>query len=183
MNKLLRWCGISVAVCVLASAVMVQPGSTVMAAKTVKWAVVLHGGAGVIERKSMSPEMDAAYRAGLKEALSQGASKAVGQLGASGGFLDNAKLKIPLPDSIRKVESGLRLAGMGKQADELVVSMNRAAEMAVKESTPILQDSVKKMSVEDAKGILTGGNDSATQYFRRSTSDQLTQRFNAWAAQ
>jgi len=114
---------------------------------------------------------------GLKEALSQGASKAVGQLGVSGGFLDNANVKIPLPDSIRRVESGLRLAGMGKQADELVVSMNRAAEMAVKESTPILQDSVKKMSVQDAKGILTGGDDSATQYFRRSTSDQLTQRF------
>src|SRR6185503_11171512 len=114
---------------------------------------------------------------GLKEALSQGASKAVGQLGASGGFLDNAKVKIPLPDSIRKIESGLRLAGMGKQADELVVRMNRSAEMAVKESTPILSDAVKKMSVQDAKGILTGGDDSATQYFRRTTSTQLTQRF------
>ena len=115
--------------------------------------------------------------AGLKEALIQGSSKAVGQLGASGGFLDDAKVKIPLPDSIRRVESGLRLAGMGKQADDLVVSMNRAAEMAVKESTPILTDSVKKMSVQDAKGILTGGDDAATQYFRRTTSDQLTKRF------
>jgi beta-aspartyl-peptidase (threonine type) len=71
MNKLLRWCGFSAAACLLASAVMVQPGSMVMAAqqKTANWAVVLHGGAGVIERKSMSPETDAAYRAGLKEAL------------------------------------------------------------------------------------------------------------------
>src|SRR5512134_3293182 len=69
------------------------------------------------------------------------------------------------------------MVGMGKQADELVVSMNRAAEMAVKEATPILTDSVKKMSVQDAKGILTGGDDSATQYFRRTTSDQLGQRF------
>jgi uncharacterized protein DUF4197 len=115
--------------------------------------------------------------AGLKDALLQSSGKAVSQLGASGGFLDNAKVKIPLPDSIRRVESGLRLVGMGKQADELVVRMNRAAEMAVEESTPILSDAVKKMSVQDAKGILTGGDDSATQYFRRTTSTQLTQKF------
>lgn len=114
---------------------------------------------------------------GLKDALIQGSGKAVSQLGTSGGFLDNAKVRIPLPDSIRRVESGLRLAGMGKQADELVVRMNRAAEMAVKESAPILSDAVKKMSVQDAKGILTGGDDSATQYFRRTTSAQLTERF------
>jgi hypothetical protein len=115
--------------------------------------------------------------AGLKDALTQSAGKAVSQLGAADGFLGNAKVKIPLPDSIKRVESGLRMVGMGKQADELVVSMNRAAEMAVKEATPILTDAVKKMSVQDAKGILTGGDDAATQYFRRATSEQLTQRF------
>jgi hypothetical protein len=115
--------------------------------------------------------------AGLKDALVQSSGKAVGQLGAADGFLGNAKVKIPLPDSIKRVESGLRMLGMGRQADELVVSMNRAAEMAVKEATPVLVDSVKKMSVQDAKGILTGGDDAATQYFRRTTSDQLTQRF------
>jgi hypothetical protein len=115
--------------------------------------------------------------AGLKDALIQSAGKAVGQLGAADGFLGNAKVKIPLPDSIKRVESALRMVGMGKQADELVVSMNRAAEMAVKEATPILVDSVKKMGVQDAKGILTGGDTAATEYFRRTTSDQLTQRF------
>ena len=115
--------------------------------------------------------------AGLKDALIQGAGKAVGQLGAADGFLGDAKVKIPLPDSIKRVESALRMVGMGKQADELVVSMNRAAEMAVKEATPVLTESIKKMSVQDAKGILTGGDDAATQYFRRTTSDQLTQRF------
>ena len=114
---------------------------------------------------------------GLKDALIQASGKAVSQLGTSGGFLDNAKVRIPLPESIGRVESALRLAGMGKQADELVVRMNSAAEMAVKESAPILSDAVKKMSVQDAKGILTGGDDSATQYFRRTTSTQLTQRF------
>ena len=115
--------------------------------------------------------------AGLKDALVQSSAKAVSQLGGADGFLGNAKVKIPLPDSIKRVESGLRMVGMGKQADELVVSMNRAAEMAVKEATPVLTESIKKMSVQDAKGILTGGDDAATQYFRRTTSDQLTQRF------
>jgi len=114
---------------------------------------------------------------GLKDALVQSSAKAVSQLGGADGFLGNAKVKIPLPDSIKRVESGLRMVGMGKQADELVVSMNRAAEMAVKEATPVLTESIKKMSVQDAKGILTGGDDAATQYFRRTTSDQLTQRF------
>ena len=115
--------------------------------------------------------------AGLKGALIQSAGKAVSQLGAADGFLGNAQVKIPLPDSIKRVESALRMVGMGKQADELVVSMNRAAEMAVKEATPILVDSVKKMSVQDAKAVLTGGDDAATQYFRRTTSGELTQRF------
>ena len=115
--------------------------------------------------------------AGLKDALLQSSAKAVSQLGGADGFLGNAKVKIPLPDSIKRVESGLRMVGMGKQADELVVSMNRAAEMAAKEATPVLTDSIKKMSVQDARGILTGGDDAATQYFRRTTSDQLTQRF------
>jgi hypothetical protein len=115
--------------------------------------------------------------AGLKDALVQSSAKAISQLGASDGFLGNAQVKIPLPDSIKRVESGLRLVGMGRQADELVVSMNRAAEMAVREATPILADAVKKMSVQDAKGILTGGDDAATQYFRRASSAQLTQRF------
>jgi hypothetical protein len=115
--------------------------------------------------------------AGLKDALVQGSAKATSQLGATDGFLGNAQVKIPLPDSIKRVESGLRMVGMGRQADELVVSMNRAAEMAVREATPILTDAVKKMSVQDAKGILTGGDDAATQYFRRATSAQLTQRF------
>ena len=113
----------------------------------------------------------------LKDALVQGSGKAVSQLSASDGFLGNPKVKIPLPDTIKRVESGLRMVGMGRQADELVTSMNRAAEMAVQEATPLLVSSVKSMSVSDAKGILTGGDDAATLYFKRTTSDALTQRF------
>ncbi len=114
---------------------------------------------------------------GLKEALVQGADRAVSQLGTANGFLGNAKVKIPLPDSLRQAETVMRMMGMGKQADELVTSMNRAAEMAVSEAKPLLVESVKRMGVQDAKGILTGGDDAATQYFRRTTSDALTQKF------
>lgn len=115
--------------------------------------------------------------AGMKDALSQGAVKAVSLLGAPGGFLDNRKVKIPLPDNLRRVESGLRLLGMRQQADELVVAMNRAAEAAVPEAKALLTDAVRNMSVQDAKKILTGGETSATDYFRRATSKQLTERF------
>ncbi len=114
---------------------------------------------------------------GLKDALVQASGKAVSQLSAPNGFLGNDRVKIPLPDSIRRVESGLRMIGMGRQADELVASMNRAAELAVREATPLLVSSVKSMSVQDAKGILTGPDDAATQYFKRTTSDALAQRF------
>jgi hypothetical protein len=114
---------------------------------------------------------------GMRDALIQGAGKAVDLLGRQGGFLDNPKVKIPLPDTLRRVESGLRLLGMRKQADELVVSMNRAAEAAVPEARALLVDAVRKMSVQDAKKILTGGDTAATEYFRRATSSELTQRF------
>lgn len=114
---------------------------------------------------------------GLKDALSQGATKAVALLGRTDGFLGNPKVKIPLPDNIRRIESGLRLIGMKKQADELVVAMNRAAESAVPEAKALLVDAVKNMSLQDAKGILTGGDTACTEYFRRATSAQLTQRF------
>lgn len=114
---------------------------------------------------------------GLKEALTQGAGKAVDLLGKSDGFLGNPKVKIPLPESMQKVEGLMRGLGMGKQADELITTMNRAAEAAVPEAKTLLVDAVKQMSVEDAKGILTGGDDSGTQYFKRKTSAALTQKF------
>lgn len=114
---------------------------------------------------------------GLKEALMQGASKAVATLGATDGFLGNKDVKIPLPKSMQKVEKAMRMFGMGKQADELVLKMNRAAEAAVPEAKALLVDSVKQMSVTDAKDILAGGDDSATQYFKKSTSDNMRAKF------
>ena len=115
--------------------------------------------------------------AGVKEALAKGADYAVASLGKENGFLGNSKVKIPLPGYLQKAEKGLRMFGMGKQADELTETMNHAAENAVAEARPILSESIKKMSVDDAKGILTGGEGSVTKYFKRTSSEQLTEKF------
>jgi hypothetical protein len=115
--------------------------------------------------------------AGLKAALNQGATRAVAQLGAADGFLRNPKVKIPLPPALKKADKALRMVGMGGQADELVVAMNRAAELAVPEAKDLLIDAVKQMSLDDARQILTGGDDAATQYFSRVSYDKLQRRF------
>ena len=115
--------------------------------------------------------------AGLKQALIKGSQAAVAALGKPDGFLGNARVRIPLPESLHKVEGLMRSLGMGKYADELVTTMNRAAESAVVEAKPLLVNAVKNMSVQDAKAILGGGQDAATQYFRRTTSAPLTDKF------
>ncbi len=114
---------------------------------------------------------------GLKEALTQGIGKAVASLGAVDGFFGNKNVKIPLPKSLQKIQKGMKLVGMGKQSDELVLKMNRAAEAAVPEAKTLLVDSVKKMSLADAKSILTGPQDAATQYFKKTTSAQMGEKF------
>lgn len=115
--------------------------------------------------------------AGLKAALEKGTQAAVATLGKTDGYLGDARVKIPLPESAQKVERLLRSVGMGKQADELIVAMNRAAEAAVPEAKALFVDAVKKMSVQDAKAILTGGETSGTEYFRKTTSEPLAARF------
>jgi Protein of unknown function (DUF4197) len=115
--------------------------------------------------------------AGLRAALSQGVDVAVAQLGKSGGFLNDPKVAIPLPHPLDKAESGLRMLGMGGQADELKATMNHAAEQAVAQAKPIFQRALKQMTLTDAKGILTGGDGAGTAYFRRTTSAELTSKF------
>ena len=115
--------------------------------------------------------------ASLKQALTQGAETAVKNLAKENGYLGNDKVHIPLPENLQKADSLLRKFGMGKYADELVTSMNRAAEAAVPEAKDLLVGAVKKMTVEDARSILTGNDDAATQYFRKNTGDALTGKF------
>ena len=130
-------------------------------------AIALSGRAGGATLSSLSNE-DAS--AGLKKALDQGIDAAVGKLGVTDGFLKNPKVKIDLPPKLSKAESMMRMLGVGDQLDQLVVSMNRAAEAAVPESKSLLKQALKQMSLADAKRILTGGDDAATQYFKQKTT-------------
>jgi hypothetical protein len=114
---------------------------------------------------------------GLKAALSKGIGSAVAQLGAPNGFLNDPKVAIPLPPALDKADKALRMVGMGKDADELKVTMNHAAEQAVSQAKPIFEGALRHMSVSDAKGILSGGDGAATAYFRKATSGQLTAKF------
>ena len=113
----------------------------------------------------------------LKSALDRGARAAVAQLGRENGFLGDARVKIPLPESLRRAEKNMRRFGMGKYADELIVTLNRAAEAAVPEAKQLFVDALRQMSVRDAKGILTGGETAASEYFRRVTAQELAKRF------
>jgi hypothetical protein len=115
--------------------------------------------------------------AGLKEALGLATERAVSSTSRAGGFLDNPKIHIGLPGSLGKMASGLRAVGMGAQVDELEVAMNRAAEKATSEATPIFVDAIKGMSFQDASAIVTGGDTAATDYFEKTTSDKLRTRF------
>lgn len=114
---------------------------------------------------------------GLKQALEQGTIKSSDQLSALNGFFGNAAIKILLPPEAKKAESSLRKLGFGKLCDNAILSLNRAAEDAARQAKPIFIDAVKQMTVQDAAGILTGGQDAATQYFRRTTTSPLTVQF------
>lgn len=115
---------------------------------------------------------------GLKEALGNGLQQAVAQLGRDGGFLNNLNVKIPMPEKLRAVEKTLRSLGQGKLADEFVTTINHAAEQAVPEAASVFGDAVKQMNIADAKSILTGTNNAATQFFRRTTQTNLYARFH-----
>ena len=114
---------------------------------------------------------------GLKQALTNGTQAAVAKLGKENGFFGDARIRIPLPPSMKRAEAVMHSIGAGKQADDLVLRMNRAAEAAAPRAKSLLVDAAKKMTVQDAKAILTGGEDSATQYFKRTTSEPLAKQF------
>jgi hypothetical protein len=115
--------------------------------------------------------------AGVRAALERGANLAVDLLGRTDGYWGNDLVRIPLPDWLRRAESGLKLLGRGREVDELRVGINRAAEQAVPEARALLVAAVKSMSVQDAKGILAGGDDSVTRFFADKTRQPLEQKF------
>ena len=127
-----------------------------------------NGGSGLSQSQVVS---------GLKEALRVGTERTVATTSSEGGFLDNSLLRIALPDQLQTTAKAARLVGFGSQVDSLEVTMNRAAEQASGEATEVFWEAVKEMSIQDAYGILNGGDDAATQYFRGATEDSLRARF------
>jgi hypothetical protein len=113
----------------------------------------------------------------VRAALERGAGVAVDELGKNDGFWGNDRVRIPLPEWLQKGEGALKMVGRGKDVDDLHVGMNRAAEQAVPAARPLLLDAVHKMTVQDAKGILTGGDDSVTRFFADHTRAPLHDRF------
>lgn len=114
---------------------------------------------------------------GLKGALEQGALAAVGLLGRPDGFLGNPKVRIPLPGFLQQAAGLLKAMGRGRQVEELEVAMNRAAEAAVPMARDLLVSAAKSMTVNDARGILTGGETSVTDFFAGKTREPLTVKF------
>jgi hypothetical protein len=111
----------------------------------------------------------------LRDSLEQGARKAIAKLGRENGYFADPKLKIGLPKNFGRAERILRSLGHGKKVDDLVLAMNRAAEAAAPQAQGLVLDAVHKMTVQDAKTILTGGDHAATDYFRKTTESQLTE--------
>lgn len=132
---------------------------------------------GSVNALSLAGLSNSDASAGLKAALESGATAAVSLLGRTDGFWGNDKLRIPLPDWLRRAETALQFAGRGKDIDDLKLGINRAAEQAVPQAKVLLINAVKSMSVADAKGILTGGDDSVTKFFADKTRSPLSARF------
>jgi hypothetical protein len=120
-------------------------------------------------------EGDAAL--GVRTALDRGVASAVSLLGRTGGFLDNPAVRIPLPGFLNEAAKLAKFTGQQHRVDELIVAMNRAAEAAVPQAKPLLVSAVKSMSIEDARKILTGGDDSVTQFFAGKTRAPLSVKF------
>jgi len=116
--------------------------------------------------------------AGLKEALNKGVTEQVSKLTIIDGFYKNEAVKILIPEELQRVDTTLRKLGMGSLVDDGIKSLNRAAEDAVKESTPIFVNAIKNISISDAKGILLGNESAATSYLKDSTTKELYAKFN-----
>jgi hypothetical protein len=114
---------------------------------------------------------------GLKEALSVGATKGTQKLNALDGYFTNAAIKVLMPPEAKKVEQTLRSLGLGSQVDKAILSMNRAAEDAAAAAAPIFLEAIKSMTIQDAAGILRGGENAATRYLQDKTTAALTSAF------
>ncbi len=145
---------------------------------TVATAAIVSGTrAGNVLALSLSDLSQTDASAGVKAALERGADIAVQLLGRQDGFWANDRVRIPLPEWIAKAERGLKLIGKGRDLDDLKLGVNRAAEQAVPQAKKLLTDAVRSMTVQDAKAILKGGEDSVTIFFKDKTAKPLEAKF------
>jgi hypothetical protein len=122
---------------------------------------------------SSSTLSDSRINAGLKQALSIGAERAVALLGARGGFLNDKSVHIPLPGVLKSLGKGMRTIGQGKYVDQFETTVNRAAEAAIPETLEIVKQTVASMTLDDVRGILSGGDDAATRFLQKRAGDSL----------
>ena len=134
-------------------------------------------GAGALKKGSPTAVDDKTGAAGIKEALAVGTENAVKSLSKTDGYFANQAVKILMPKDIQRVADAAKLAGYQKQVDEFILSMNRAAEAAAPQAAKYFGDAIRAMSVDDVRGILTGGDHAATDFFRRTTGDKLHAAF------
>jgi len=139
---------------------------------------ILKKAESAVQQSNTSGLSDSKITAGLKQALQISTSKAVAATGQPDGFLKNQAIKIVLPEKLQTVNKGMRLMGMGAKVDELEVGMNRAAEKATPKAKAIFLASLEKMSFDDARKILSGSDTAATEYFKNSSSADLTTAFS-----
>ena len=162
---------------IVAAGALWLAGSAVLAADWSKYLDTVKGAADTAGVSTTDVDLtNTEMVAGLKEALDKGTQFAVDKLGKPGGFLNDKKVRIPMPESLSWVESSLRTLGQDELADEFVTTMNEAAEQAVPEAADIFGEAIQNMSVEDAQAILTGPDDAATEYFRTHTETALTDK-------
>ena len=137
---------------------------------------------GAAESSVVAPD-EKTSASGIKEALAVGTETAVQNLSKANGYFGNQAVKILMPPSIQKVGDMARMAGFQKQVDEFVLSMNQAAEAAAPLAARYFSDAIRDMTLEDARGILTGGNTAATDFFRSKTRDTLYAAFKPTVSQ
>ena len=133
--------------------------------------------AGTIGNALNKPLTSDEVASGLKEALTQGIGKGATQASQKDGYYGNQLIRIPFPQDVKRVESTLRSVGLGSQVDQFVLSLNRAAEDAAQTAKPIFIGAIRKLTFKDVWNILTGEKDAATQFLRRTTSEELYRAF------
>jgi hypothetical protein len=131
---------------------------------------------GALDKKSTTLDAQTATD-GLKEALHHGLDRAVTALAQENGYFGNVRVKIPMPEELRKLEKGLRRIGKDKTADEFILSLNRAAEAAAPKARAIFGNALKTMTVQDALGIVKGEANAATTFFRKTSEGELMDTF------